>query len=62
MTFIRTIIEYMAVNGTIVKSALVDQPPFNQHYEDGIFGMLSDESSVARELQVVDRIHQNAIA
>ena len=62
MTFVRTIIEYMAVNGTIEKSALVDQPPFNQHFEDGIFGMFSDESSVARVLQVVDRIHQNAIA
>jgi type I restriction enzyme R subunit len=62
MTFIRTIIEYLAVNGSIEKSALVDQPPFNQHYEDGIFGIFSDESTVTRVLQVVDRIHQNAIA
>ncbi|MDA9214198.1 hypothetical protein N9P12_03325 [Bacteroidia bacterium] len=63
MTFIRTIIEYLSVNGTVAKAALFDQPPFNQQYDDGIMGIFSnDEGSVSRVLQIVDHIHQNAIA
>ena len=63
MTFIRTIIQYLSVNGTVAKAALFDQPPFNQQYDDGIMGIFSnDEGSVSRVLQIVDHIHQNAIA
>ena len=62
MTFVRTIIEYMSKNGTVAKSALFDQPPFNQQYDDGIMGMFSNEGDVMKIINIIDYINGNATA
>jgi type I restriction enzyme R subunit len=62
MTFVRTIIEYMSKNGSVDKAALVDQPPFNQHFDDGIFSMFSNEGDVMKIINIIDYINSNATA
>ena len=62
MTFVRTIIDYMSVNGTVEKAALFDQPPFNQQYDDGIWGMFSNEGDVSKIINIISRVNANAIA
>jgi len=62
MTFVRTIIEYMSANGTVDKSALFEQPPFNQKYDDGIMGMFGNEGDVMKIINIIDNISNNAIA
>ena len=59
MTFVRTIINYMSFNGGVEKTALFDQPPFNQQYDDGIMGMFSNEGQI---MKIINSINGNAVA
>lgn len=56
--FIDTIIQFLNKNGVIDKS-LLDQPPFDDAHEDGLFGLFGEDSTV-RIIQLIDGINRNA--
>ena len=59
ITFIRTLINYLNVNGTLDKSLLV-KPPFNEAHDAGIIGVFDDESDVRRIISIIDAVNNNA--
>jgi len=40
----------------------VDQSPFNQQFDDGIFSMFSNEGDVMKIINIIDYINGNASA
>ncbi|WP_282015927.1 DEAD/DEAH box helicase family protein [Marinifilum flexuosum] len=59
ITFINTIIDYLAVNGTIDKAMLV-KAPFTEKHHQGIFGLFKDPAKVTRLVSIIDEVNGNA--
>ncbi|WOD44915.1 DEAD/DEAH box helicase family protein [Hwangdonia lutea] len=59
ITFIKTLIDYLNVNGTLDKSLLV-KPPFNEAHDAGIIGLFQDESDVRQIISIIDIVNDNA--
>ncbi|WP_157208835.1 DEAD/DEAH box helicase family protein [Mariniflexile maritimum] len=59
ITFIKTLINYLNVNGTLDKSLLV-KPPFNEAHDAGIMGVFDDESDVRHIISIIDTVNDNA--
>lgn len=58
ITFIKTLINYLNVNGTLDKSLLV-KPPFNESHDEGIIGVF-DETNVRQIISIIDTVNDNA--
>lgn len=56
ITFVQTLINYLNKNGVLDKSLLV-KPPFNNHHQDGIFGVFPDENDVIFIRNVIDQVN-----
>ena len=56
--FIDTIIQFLNKNG-IIDKALLDQPPFDDAHEDGLFGLFGENETV-RIISLIDGINRNA--
>ena len=52
ITFIKTLINYLNVNGTLDKSLLV-KPPFNEAHDAGIMGVFDDETDVRHIITIM---------
>ncbi|MRT92393.1 DEAD/DEAH box helicase family protein [Ancylomarina sp. 16SWW S1-10-2] len=61
ITFINTIINYLAVNGTIDK-AMLDKAPFNEKHHQGIFGLFPDPAKITRIVSIIDQVNANVVA
>ncbi|WP_372750824.1 DEAD/DEAH box helicase family protein [Labilibaculum sp.] len=61
ITFINTIINYLAVNGTIDK-AMLDKAPFNEKHHEGIFGLFHDPDKIKRIVSIIDEVNGNVVA
>ena len=59
ITFIKTLIDYLNVNGTLDKSLLV-KAPFNEAHDAGIIGVFNDESDVRQIISIIDAVNDNA--
>ncbi|MEQ8881160.1 MAG: type I restriction-modification enzyme R subunit C-terminal domain-containing protein, partial [Cyclobacteriaceae bacterium] len=55
--FLRTIIDYLTVNGMIDKSMLFE-PPFTDQNDQGLLGVFDDESLAQRVISIIDRINE----
>ncbi len=58
INFIQTIIKYLNVNGTIDKT-LLDQPPFDDAHQEGIFGLFDTDQTV-KLIRLIDEVNGNA--
>jgi len=56
--FINTIVQFLNKNGVIDKS-LLDKPPFDDHHEDGLFGVFGEHDTV-KIISIIDEINGNA--
>lgn len=61
ITFINTIIDYLAVNGTIDK-AMLTKAPFSEKHHQGIFGLFHDLSKITRLVSIIDEVNANVLA
>lgn len=63
MKFVRSIIDYMAHNGTVERGSLVDEDPFTNLNDNGILGVFKhDEDKMFKVINIIDRINKNALA
>jgi len=63
MKFVRSIIDYMAHNGTVERGALIDEDPFTDLHDQGIFGVFhQNDAQIYKVVSIIDRINSNAIA
>jgi len=60
MTFIKQIIAYLTVNGTIERAMLFESP-FTDIHDQGLMGVF-DDAAVTRVIKIIDKINQNALA
>lgn len=60
-TFIITIINYLAVNGTIDK-AMLTKAPFNEKHYQGIYGLFPDPAKINRLFSIIDEVNANVVA
>lgn len=59
MTFLRTIIDYLKVNGVMDKKVLFE-PPFTDLNDQGLLGVFDDDSQAMKVISILDRINKNA--
>jgi type I restriction enzyme R subunit len=63
MRFVRSIIDYMAHNGTVERGALFDEDPFTALNDNGIDGVFrKNEAQMFKIFSIIDRINSNALA
>lgn len=63
MKFVRSIIDYMAHNGTVERGALIDEEPFTEMHDQGIDGVFhQDDAQIYKVFSIIDRINSNAMA
>ena len=63
MKFVRSIIDYMAHNGSVERGALIDEDPFTDLHDQGIFGVFhQNDAQIYKVVSIIDRINSNAIA
>ena len=62
MSFIKTVIDYMAVNGTIHKGALFDESPFNNLHDQGVAGVFDNDGDQVKIFSIIDDVVRNATA
>lgn len=55
--FLRTIIDFLTVNGMIDKSMLFE-PPFTDQNDQGLLGVFDDESQAQKVISIIDRINE----
>ena len=60
MTFIKKIIDYLTINGTIERAMLFESP-FTDIHDQGLMGVF-DDAEVTRVIQIIDQINRNAVA
>jgi type I restriction enzyme R subunit len=60
ITFIQKIIQYLNHKG-VVEKQLLTQAPFNEHNDQGIFGIFPEEDKVMRVIQVINQVNENAM-
>lgn len=59
ITFVKTLINYLNVNGVLDKSLLV-KPPFNENHDQGIIGLFDNENDVRQIISIIDTVNNNA--
>lgn len=60
ITFIHKIITYLNQKGVIEKH-LLTQAPFNEHHDQGIFGIFHEEEKIMKVIQVINQVNENAM-
>ena len=60
ITFIQKIINYLNQKGVIEKQ-LLTQAPFNEHHDQGVFGIFPEEDQVMKVIQVINQVNENAM-
>ncbi|MDI5896355.1 type I restriction-modification enzyme R subunit C-terminal domain-containing protein, partial [Flavobacterium algoritolerans] len=60
ITFIHKIIHYLNQKGVIEKQ-LLTQAPFNEHHDQGVFGIFPEEDKVMKVIQVINQVNENAM-
>lgn len=58
ITFINKIINYLNKNG-ILDKAMLTQPPFNDHDDNGIIGIFPENEKLLKVIQLIDELNQN---
>jgi type I restriction enzyme R subunit len=59
ITFIQKIITYLNQKG-VIERELLTQSPFNEQYDQGIFGAFPDDSQADTIIRVINQVNQNA--
>ena len=59
MTFIKTIINFLTKNGTIVKRMLYE-PPFTDLNDQGLSGVFENDDDIIKVISIIDTINKNA--
>lgn len=59
ITFLRTIIDYLKVNGVIDKKVLFE-PPFTDLNDQGLLGVFDDDGQAMKVINILDGINRNA--
>ena len=60
MTFIKKIISYLSVNGTIDKTMLYESP-FTDLNDQGISGVFGNDADLVKVVKIIDLINDNAV-
>ncbi|OUJ69936.1 DEAD/DEAH box helicase family protein [Hymenobacter crusticola] len=61
ITFVNSLIDYLAHNGTVDRARLFEQP-FTEHHDQGVTGVFREDAQIRQLFAVVDAINQNALA
>jgi type I restriction enzyme R subunit len=60
ITFIQKIITYLNQKG-VIERELLTQSPFNEQYDQGIFGAFPDDSQADTIIRVINQVNKNAM-